>query len=315
MLKDDLLSLKGKLETIEIEFEKRLVEVEEKQKKFKEIENKFDEIIKTKDSWIKLNIGGKIFKTKLSTLLSIKDTLFYNLLSLHIENNTDIPNEIFIDRSFENFDLILDFIRNKNVNIKGKDKLQRLQIIDDFDFYGLDHFKQGKKNEVDIEWDQSLSKAGACTVDINDGRILKVHSTGCYTHFVTNKLWNNDNFQIELESTVTQTDNYYYIGLVNESYSMTGNCMCCNPPNSFFIKCDGNVYISQASYPMSNLSWNSQNVTIGMKVYLDEKKIYFYVEGKGECGPYTITGSNFRVVAGHCNSGNGNLKITNCFLI
>jgi hypothetical protein len=90
--------------------------------------------------------------------------------------------------------------------------------------------------------------------------------------------------------------------------------MCCNPAPSFFIKCDGSVHIGGGSVT-TNLSWFSAPVTLGIKANLQEKKIYFYIQDKGEVGPYTINGNQFRVVSGHCNSGKGIIKITNCTYI
>jgi hypothetical protein len=62
------------------------------------------------------------------------------------------------------------------------------------------------------------------------------------------------------------------------------------------------------------ISWFGGNVDISMKVLLREKQIYFSIPDKVELGPYNIvSGNNFRVVAGHCNSGNGELIISDCY--
>jgi len=36
------------------------------------------------------------------------------------------------------------------------------------------------------------------------------------------------------------------------------------------------------------------------------------IPDKVEAGPYNITGNSFRVVSGHCNTGNGTLTILSC---
>ena len=74
----------------------------------------------------------------------------------------------------------------------------------------------------------------------------------------------------------------------------------------------GNVSNNQAL-------WHSQRITIGMKVYLStsEKRLVFYFPDRGdlELGPYPLTGTGFRVYAGHCNTGNGEIRILDCFAI
>jgi hypothetical protein len=50
-----------------------------------------------------------------------------------------------------------------------------------------------------------------------------------------------------------------------------------------------------------------------MKVDLDEKTVLFYIPDVAEAGPFTLNGSNFRIVGGHCNSGNGSITILTCY--
>jgi len=90
--------------------------------------------------------------------------------------------------------------------------------------------------------------------------------------------------------------------------------MCCNPSNSWYIKCDGTTHINAQTNTVSNFAWNSSPVVIGIKCMLSEKKIWFYKDSPdNECGPYDIpTGNNFRIVSGHCNTGNGTLIIPKC---
>ncbi len=61
------------------------------------------------------------------------------------------------------------------------------------------------------------------------------------------------------------------------------------------------------------MGWGSQSVTVGMKINIKEKKIWFYIPDKVEVGPFNIIGGSFRVVAGHCNNGSGELIIQDCY--
>jgi hypothetical protein len=318
LLKEDLARFQEKMKSIENDLSIKLLEIEEKSKEYVEKDRIMDNIKNSQeDHPISINVGGKLFTTKFSTLVSVKDTFFYVLILQFLQNGQRLPKEFFIDRSPQFFEVVLDYLRNQKVNLRVYAKNQIEDINRELEFYGVDLYSKGRKYEIDIGWDQGLSKPGMCTVDGSDSRNIRVHSTSCYCHFMTNKLFeDNENFIVEFESTVTQTDNYYYLGIINESYSTTNNCMCCNPANSYYIQCEGGAHVNGVRH-QTNLAWHGSPVTIGMKVMLSEKQIYFYKDTQEDLqGPYMITsGNKFRVVGGHCNTGNGELKIKTCYFI
>jgi len=313
-LLDVLQGLKNKLISIENEVKVQNKQVNiEPEVKSRTIEEKLEEYLSKRDQVIDLNIGGKIFRTKEETLLNFEGSLFHSILTKNKEEGNP-TKELFFDRSPVFFPLILNFLRTRKLNLKKISKDHKEVIMKEIEYYGLSSIiNVSKKQEIDIFWDQGLSKAGMCTVYRDDPRKLRVHSTTCYTHFLTNRNFIDESFVIELESTVTQTDNYYYIGLINENYNTGSNCMCCNPANSFYIQCDGSTHINGTRTENGNLAWFGQNITITLKVNLQVRQITFCVLDKGEAGPFTITGSNFKVVAGHCNNGNGEIIINSCF--
>lgn len=138
-LKDDLSGLKSRLENIEDEFENKLKEVESKESKFKRIDEQIEELINKKDQIVRLNVGGQIYMTKVSTLLSTKDTLFYKIVSSNIEgNNTSANNEIFFDRSYSFFPVILDYLRTKTFSPKGFNKHDLEELKEEAEYYGID---------------------------------------------------------------------------------------------------------------------------------------------------------------------------------
>jgi hypothetical protein len=167
-----------------------------------------------------------------------------------------------------------------------------------------------KGKDIPISW-EGPSKAGMCTAI--DQKTILIDSKGCYSHFLTNRTFTTEDFQITFNSSVTQSDYYYYFGLVNEHYSVTKNCMCCNPANAFYIQCDGSVHIDRNKSDFTQLKWGSASVLVTLKVWLSRRQIVFIVHGKGEAGLFTISGSTFKVISAHCNPGNGQLVITECF--
>jgi hypothetical protein len=137
VLKDDLMGLKEKLEAIEAEFEVKLEEVERKNQKYEEVDSKLEELLSQNNSLMSLNVGGKVYQTRLSTLLSIKDTLFYYVLAKRVMSNSDIHEEIFVDRNFTNFDFFLDYLRTQKFSLAGFVKSQVDELGIDADYYGF----------------------------------------------------------------------------------------------------------------------------------------------------------------------------------
>lgn len=315
-LKQDLIGLKSKLEDLEkiLETEKNPQGLsnspsENKQiKKFANSDEKISDLLSNKQV-IKLNIGGKEFMTNSSNLLYFKDSLFAKTL-LESGPNT---KELFFDRSFRSFKHILNFLRDKKINLKKLNQFEREDLFEECEFYGInEEINIKKKLEYDLSWDTALSKEGACSIDSDDPRKLKVHSTSCYTHFVTNREWKDENITVEVEMNVQQTDSYLYLGIVNESYSYSGNCMCCSPSNAFYVQCNGSIKINAATISDNNFNFQSACTTIGMKIDFAEKEMYFYIPDKGENGPHKFIGNSFRIVSGHCNTGNGSISILSC---
>ena len=101
--------------------EKLLKESEiEKEQLDKRLDEKLNAMVKSKSyPLVNLNIGGKVFSTKLSTLLSCKESLFYKDLVQYQEEGTTLPEMIFYDRAYTHFELFLNYFRYNRFSIKG----------------------------------------------------------------------------------------------------------------------------------------------------------------------------------------------------
>ena len=311
VVREELKLLKSELKKFEENLEEGLANLDVKSKSYQVADDKLQEAFKTNDNIITLNVGGKSFQVKLSTLISKKDTLFYIYLSKFLKEHDSIPSTLFFDRNYTYFPLIMDFIRTNYLHTKNLSKEEKEDLFEEIEFYGLSEVLKNKKvKQIDLGWCPTLSKSGACTIEENNST-LKVHSTNCYTHFVTNRLFETEDVLIEFEVAVTQTDNYLYIGVVNESFLFSTNCMCSNPSNSIYIQCDGTIHCNSVTTNHNDYKWNSKTVTIRVKLFSESKNVFISMEDKEELGPYTMIGSKFRFVAGHCNSGNGPITIKN----
>ena len=71
-----------------------------------------------KNQMVKLNVGGRIFATNLQTITSVKETFFTGYFSDHFDPKPEDDGAFFIDRPFEQFQLILNYLRG--IDIKSK---------------------------------------------------------------------------------------------------------------------------------------------------------------------------------------------------
>jgi hypothetical protein len=183
-LKDKLLKVKTKLENITKGLEDKITDLGEKNTKWKEMDKLAEEILSTNcDQVVWFNICGKKFATKLDTLLTTKDTLFYKLI---LSNKFDLSKELFFDRNPRFFSILLDYLRYKKFDIKRftKDEIEDIRIEANYfeiteildvlednslvlDFVSIEHsgiqFSKNEKTEVILKHlkDRDMSK-GIC---------------------------------------------------------------------------------------------------------------------------------------------------------
>lgn len=134
-LASSLLGLKSKLNNFESEFESKLKEVQVTEGKEKRSvkEDVFESIVSKKDPVVTFNVGGKLFKCTYSVLVSIKDSLFEKLY----EEGQRINEVLFFDRSYSNFHIILNFIRNKTFNPKDYSRTELEDLKFESEYYAI----------------------------------------------------------------------------------------------------------------------------------------------------------------------------------
>ena len=152
-LKSDIQGLKDRLQTIDSDFQVKLADVEKKNEKYDSIDKRIEQFLTNNNSLITLNVGGKIFRTKMTTLLSERDTFFYFIVSQRLENNENPNEELFFDRSYANFDFFMDYLRTKKFCLLNKTKGNLDLLFADALYYGFtiisDQIEEAMK-EVDF---------------------------------------------------------------------------------------------------------------------------------------------------------------------
>lgn len=127
--------LKSRLEKFEENLNQNKDSEVEKCKIDKQIkrEKAIDLIISKNNKLIQINIGGKLFKVSLFLLNSEKDSLFDQLY----KEETDYNETYFIDRSYEDFDIILDYLRFKKIDFEKYSRLKLDRIYIEAEYYNI----------------------------------------------------------------------------------------------------------------------------------------------------------------------------------
>ncbi|EFC36754.1 K+ channel tetramerization domain-containing protein [Naegleria gruberi] len=133
-LKNQLDQGAKQLLAAQLSIEERISHLLKLEQEWSEKEKLMEENANKAKSTIKLDVGGKIFKTSRETLLSKKDTFFYAMIS----SGKWLPDEdgsYFIDRNPKLFHYVLDFMRYGKVDLSALDKSKRDLLREEADYY------------------------------------------------------------------------------------------------------------------------------------------------------------------------------------
>jgi len=133
-LKDDLIQLKTRLDTIENQLSGQMKEIENREKKWKSMEEKAERIYSYQNKIFYFKVGGKKFGISHNTLKENTDTLFFQMID---SGRVDLNNEIFFDRSPKMFPLIMEYLRTKEISYKNISKADLQILKEDADYYNV----------------------------------------------------------------------------------------------------------------------------------------------------------------------------------
>eukprot|EP01102_Stenamoeba_stenopodia_P009482 TRINITY_DN2798_c0_g1_i1.p1 TRINITY_DN2798_c0_g1~~TRINITY_DN2798_c0_g1_i1.p1 ORF type:complete len:504 (-),score=100.74 TRINITY_DN2798_c0_g1_i1:1363-2874(-) len=85
---------------------------------------------------VTLNVGGQIFTTTRATLCIHGDSMLNKMVSGTYSESTDAKGNIFIDRSPQHFDVILNFLRSGKI-LLPETLRDTIDLKDEFDYYNL----------------------------------------------------------------------------------------------------------------------------------------------------------------------------------
>jgi hypothetical protein len=126
-LKERILSMKTRVDKTENELISQMNNLSVLDTLWNEIDSYADYKRQNDNHIVNFNVCGKKYSTKIETLLNIKDTFFYKLVT---SKKVNLNEEIFISRDPKYFNLVLDYLRKKSINLKrfNKDELARFKF-------------------------------------------------------------------------------------------------------------------------------------------------------------------------------------------
>lgn len=244
------------------------------------------------------------------------------------EQNSKDDIKLKIHQLVESLDLMLKRTEYLDDSIKQvqEDPIDKLLYVNrknnELEFRQTKKFQlkvEGKVN-IDLGW-KSVQNKSYSTVDSKDPSKLNIFGNSCYNYYQTDKEFVDEDVEIVLLTNAYQVNDYFYFGVRNETTDPNNNCMCCSPSSVTYMKSSGNVYEKGNNKTENLLNYqNSSRKEIKIKIRLSlsdpsNKCVYFEVDEKGECGPYSLGGSKFTVTSGSCNECNGYIKIDSAYHI
>lgn len=134
ILKEDLQTIEDRLVSLETLMNNQMKELQSKEDKWKKMDEKVQNIITNENDIVHINVGGGLFATRLGTLTSIKDTIFYKIIH---SGKFDLKKTLFFDRFPTHFGICLDYLRFHKINYKKYSKSELEEIFIEADYYEL----------------------------------------------------------------------------------------------------------------------------------------------------------------------------------
>lgn len=169
----------------------------------------------------------------------------------------------------------------------------------------------------DIKWNKMQNKPENSNLDKDDDLLLNINANSCYNYYLTDKEIVDESVLITFETNIYQVNGYLYFGVLNENVTdLNNNCMCCNIPNAFYLKCDGNLLMNGSLQHYTPLMFKNPGVnTISLRIISREKEMYLKLNEGEEQGPFKISGKKFRITSGSCNCVSGYIRLVNALII
>lgn len=270
-LKTEILEKKEKLDKLEKELEEQINSLADKEAKYQEVCANADKIKAEKgEELVNFNVSGRLFTTKIKTLLNIRDTFFYKLV---LSGDFDFKETLDFDRNPRFFLMVLDYLRYRNLDIKRLNKEDKadlrfeaqyfevtelcnqlgefnakLEIIE-FEYSGKYAYKDKVAGTGRLEdlTDKSLKKGicanspGWITFTLNDEFVIKEVDVGGFCG--NNSLWNPANGEGATIQTSVDKVNWKTVGAIPNGFGSEIKTCFLTKSSAKYIKFTSTTYM------------------------------------------------------------------------
>lgn len=133
-LKTELQENKLKLDIIEKKLEEEIKLVQDKHDRWHKIEEEVREIVNSENKIVTINVSGEIFQSRLNTLSSMQDTLFYKIIH---SKQLNLDETLYFDRDPKYFGIILDYLRYRKCNYSRLSKQEKLELKFEAEYFEI----------------------------------------------------------------------------------------------------------------------------------------------------------------------------------
>lgn len=121
---------------------------------------------------VEFNVGGSSYTTSKSTITSYPDSMLCRMISGNLPNATDTKERIFIDRDGPLFRYILNFLRDKQLNLP-ENFTEYAQLRQEAEFFCIEPIV----NQLDFLFHKKLSIAQKNTLTGSMSSLLSIQNT------------------------------------------------------------------------------------------------------------------------------------------
>eukprot|EP01080_Neovahlkampfia_damariscottae_P009359 gene9359-1570_t len=232
------------------------------------------------DAIVTLNIGGKIFQTKQSTLsqtINNEENLFTNLFKSNFKIQIDSEKNIFFDRDGTYFHYLLNYLREKgelkNVDFPIENSLIISQLIHETRYFGLNQLTTFLLTQIKEKKNFNFSNFS----EIRGNNIILLNDKKMAISIGDNNEWSSIFVDSPILQNVTNFIEFDVILPSMRSISIPNQIQCeIGIQKKDFIKLNQNSFKNNL-YFISNLSQRRNR--IGIEVDFRKEYLTMYING------------------------------------
>jgi hypothetical protein len=185
-LNEDITNRDTSISVKEEQLRQREAELAEREEKLQAMIEQLQLMNDTTQQKVKLNIGGQVYATTVSTLTAEENTLFTAMFSEKYKVEPDVDGEYFIDRNGAHFAIILEHLRGAreiDSELNEYSNVQLSTLLLESEFYGINSLTNKIKRIVQTRRVSNKRARVECEIPIISGPVT--NSLSLFSNYTT----------------------------------------------------------------------------------------------------------------------------------